>query len=244
MFRLLTPVFALGLFLSSSAQAARPATAPATATALPAVAVMYFDYTGKDEELGQLKKGFAQMIITDLSTNSGFRVVERDRIEEIIDELKLQSSDLADPATAVKVGKLVGAKRMVFGSYFDMMGTLRVDTRLVDVETGVVTCSVGVNGRRDQFLEFESSLADKLAVAMLSDGKDCTSPLSGAPPVVPSQANKGVASLDVAVVADFSRALDAKDNDEPEKAKVLLQEVLKEEPEFKLAQDELAKLMK
>ena len=48
----------------------------------PAVAVLYFDYTGQNEQLTVLKKGLAQMLISDLETFAdNCVIVERDRLE-------------------------------------------------------------------------------------------------------------------------------------------------------------------
>src|SRR5262249_33568253 len=70
------------------------------------VAVLYFDYGGKNEELQALRKGLAQMMITDLAEVSEITVVERTRLNDVLDELKLDRSAKIDPATASRVGKL------------------------------------------------------------------------------------------------------------------------------------------
>src|SRR3954462_15487681 len=102
----------------------------------PTVAILYFDYSGKDPEMGVLKKGLAQMLISDLSGMESVRLVERDRLEEVLAELKLGQTTKIDPQSAAKVGKLLGARYMVLGGYFDLMQTLRADARVVEVETG------------------------------------------------------------------------------------------------------------
>ena len=55
-----------------------------------------------------------------------------------LQELNIGSSDIADASTRLRVGKIVGAKFMVFGSYFLMDDTMRVDLRMVEVETGKI----------------------------------------------------------------------------------------------------------
>ena len=114
----LTTLVFVVLCLPLTASAAVPATG-ATGEAAPTVAVLYFNYEGGDEELKALSKGLASMLITDMSANGGFQVVERERLQELIGELKLSQSDLVDPDKALKIGKLVGAQRMVFGRYFE-----------------------------------------------------------------------------------------------------------------------------
>jgi TolB-like protein len=210
----------------------------------PTVAVLYFDYEGEDADLLALQKGLAQMVITDLSSNAGYRVVERDRLEDILAELKLNRSEHIDPKKAVEIGKLVGADLTVMGSYFEAMGVFRIDTRIVDTATSVVTCGVGETGKKDDFLGIESRLSDKLSVAVLSDGQDCSSPRPDRPPPTPVLPRKPIQALPVATAATWSRALDAIDRDQPDEAKALLQEVVKVEPAFSLASDELASLLK
>ena len=137
--------------------------APAAAQpAKPTVAVHYFDYSGKDDQMGMLRKGLAQMMISDLSSLDAIQLVERDRLEEILAELKLGQSGKIDAATAAKAGKLLGARYMVLGGYFDLKGALRVDARIVEVETGKVVQSVGATGGADDFVPLEQKLVSDI----------------------------------------------------------------------------------
>lgn len=82
--------------------------------------------------LGELLSG--QVI--DALREAKHTVVERERLILALEELKLASGALADPSTRLQIGKLVGARFMVFGSYLVIGGLMRLDLRLVDVETG------------------------------------------------------------------------------------------------------------
>ena len=68
----------------------------------------------------------------------GARVVEREKLVAVLKELSLGESQLADPKTQLRIGRLSGAKRMVFGGYQVIGKSMRIDLRLVDVETGRV----------------------------------------------------------------------------------------------------------
>src|SRR2546430_2625885 len=140
-----------------------PLCAHAAPDTRPTVAVLYFDYSGKDADMAVLKKGLAQMLISDLSSIDGVRLVERDRLEEILAELKLAQSGKIDASTAAKVGKLLGARYMVLGGYFDLMDTFRADARLVEVETGKVLQSTGASGTPQDFIGVEQKLSEGLA---------------------------------------------------------------------------------
>jgi curli biogenesis system outer membrane secretion channel CsgG len=86
-------------------------------------------------DLGQVLSG---EIIQTIKQSGDIKVVEREKLVSILEELKLGSSELAEKSTRLKVGRMMGAKEMVFGSYMVVGNTMRVDLRRVDVETGKV----------------------------------------------------------------------------------------------------------
>ena len=86
------------------------------------------------------------MLISDLSNLNMLRVVEREKLEEVMAELKLSSSKDFDAGTRQKLGKLLGAETILFGSYFEMIGQFRMDARIVKTETGEILKSEGVSG--------------------------------------------------------------------------------------------------
>lgn len=67
-----------------------------------------------------------------------YPLVERERLLAILQELNLGSSRLADEATGLRIGRLVGARLMLFGAYQVVASQMRLDLRLVEVETGRV----------------------------------------------------------------------------------------------------------
>jgi TolB-like protein len=219
----------------------------------PAVAVLYFDYTGKDAQLPVLKKGLAQMLISDLqSTAENCIIVERDRLEEILQELKLGQSKQVDQKTAAKVGKLIGARYMVLGSFFDIFGQLRIDAKLVEVETGVILSSVGHMGKTDDFLSLEQAIAGGLAKALKAKAKPVILSETAAKkrPKRPkrryaAKATKPPAKLKVktATVLEYSKALDAKDRGDKATAIKHLKNVVATQPDFSLAVMDLSSLV-
>ena len=126
------------------------------------LAIIYFDNSGGEPSMDKLKKGLADMLITDLSNVSMLDIVERDKLEAILKEQKLGSSKEFDPSTAAKVGKLLGAEIILTGGYFDMMGSLRIDARFIDVQTGKILKSDGVDGATSSFFKIQKQLAWKI----------------------------------------------------------------------------------
>ncbi|MFH1844209.1 MAG: CsgG/HfaB family protein, partial [bacterium] len=60
--------------------------------------------------------GLADFTAQDLSKISSLQVVDRLKIDAVRRELELADSDLIDPATAPRIGRLVGGRRIVTGS--------------------------------------------------------------------------------------------------------------------------------
>lgn len=208
----------------------------------PTVAVLYFDYTGKTAELEVLRKGLAQMLISDLSGSSAIRVVERDRLEDILAELKLQGTAKIDPQSAVKMGKLLGARYLVLGGYFDLQSVLRVDARIIEVETGKVLKAFGTNGKQDDFLTIEQKMAGDLGQWFGSNLPTPSRAVSEAQAKRPPP--KAPAALKMKTAVKYAEALAMLDSGHKDKAKEALGKVLKDQPDFALASLDLDRLMK
>jgi len=77
--------------------------------------------------------------LTDKLNASGrIRVVERVLIERLLEELNLGSSDLADPETALKLGKVLAVKLIGTGSLFFLPDKTLLSLRLIDTETSAI----------------------------------------------------------------------------------------------------------
>ena len=91
---------------------------PTDRIASDAVAVLPLQYNGTADRYQPLGRGLAEMMTADLAKVERLRVVERVRLQALLDELKLAQSRYVDPSTAPDIGKLLGAGRLVGGSYF------------------------------------------------------------------------------------------------------------------------------
>jgi TolB-like protein len=105
----------------------------------PAVAVWDLNNLNPKEAVGtDMGELLASEVIETLKEAGTYQVVERQRLILALEELNLGSSALADDATRLKIGRIVGARFMVFGSYFVLGDVMRLDLRLVEVETGAI----------------------------------------------------------------------------------------------------------
>ncbi|MEP6492256.1 MAG: CsgG/HfaB family protein [bacterium] len=126
------------------------------------VAILYFDnYTGT-ADYDPLGKGIASMMISDLSAVKEIQLLERDRMQDLVKEIDAQHTKYFDSTTAVKVGKIVGAEYIVVGAFAALQPKMRIDTRVVRVQTGEIVKTAQVTGDQDKFFDLEQALADKL----------------------------------------------------------------------------------
>lgn len=130
------------------------------------IAVLYFENNSivDKDKLDPLKKGLADMMITEMTKIKGIKVVERQRIQSIIEELNLNETDMVDNSTTQKMGKLLGAKVMLFGGFSNLFkDKLRIDIRIVRTETGETIKAEEETGELNEFLTMLQSLVKKIA---------------------------------------------------------------------------------
>jgi TolB-like protein len=132
----------------------------------PGIAVLPFNnggsYGQEKENFDALEVGIAAMLISELSANPAARVVEREEIQRLMDEQNLGASGRVDAQTAARIGKLVGARYVVLGSFIDFYGDFRVDVRLVNVETSEIVKTESEKMQRDHLFDIIKTVAGKL----------------------------------------------------------------------------------
>lgn len=87
------------------------------------IAIMDFDYAtvhaGVSEIFGQdidIGKGIADLLVTDLVKDGSYSIIERKALDKIMAEQNFSNSDRANPASAAKIGKLLGVDAILVGS--------------------------------------------------------------------------------------------------------------------------------
>lgn len=86
-----------------------------TTTAPNTLAVLYFHNQTGWSKLDLLQKGLALMLITDLSKIKAIKVLERVKMQALVEELGLGISGLVEAKTFPRVGRLLGAQHLVGG---------------------------------------------------------------------------------------------------------------------------------
>lgn len=214
----------------------------AIAQSKPTVAVLYLTNSalGKaNEDLQPLSKGLADLLINNLAGNTGIRVVERDRIQAVLDEQKLSTEGKVDPATAVKVGKIVGAHHMITGVFITerATNTMKISLRVFNTETSEIEKGgIEETGSTASIIP----LIDKLTARLNRDLKL---------PDIPAQAREEHAAavkkqekVPFQAVMLYSRALDEKDHGNKDKAITLFKQSITAFPAYEQPKKELEKL--
>lgn len=121
--------------------AARAQAAPAV---LPAVVVWDFDNQsppGMGTGAEFLRRSLPENLTVSLLQTGSLQVVERQRLKDLLAEQKVSAAQLADEDARVRLGRIVGAGRMVFGGYFVLGNEVQVHVRVIDTATSRVLFS-------------------------------------------------------------------------------------------------------
>jgi tetratricopeptide (TPR) repeat protein len=113
--QLLTLLTSAALQQEVSAAIAQESSVSASPPEPGSIAVQAFASRASGENAA-LAKGIAAMVISDLSKVPGLKVLERQKVQKIADEIRLSSSGLVDANTAVRSGRLMRAERVVIGT--------------------------------------------------------------------------------------------------------------------------------
>lgn len=145
-------------------------TAYAQADNRPTVAVLDFtngSFGPGRADYNDLGKGIQDFLITELAGNARIRVVERDRIQQIIKEQDLCKDGRCDDASVVKIGKLLGAHHMIAGGFIvDTKGNMVLNARAFRTETSEIEHTDKVSDKSENFLAAIANLANRMNSGM------------------------------------------------------------------------------
>jgi hypothetical protein len=124
------------------------------------LAVLPFTVSERDTLLTPLGFGLAELLSTDLAVSKQLTMVDRMRIGAILRELSLVDEGVADPRGAPRVGRLVGARRLLIGSIAaGPAGTLQLHARIIDAVAGTIDDQVTAEAPLSRIIDAEKSLA-------------------------------------------------------------------------------------
>lgn len=195
----------------------------------PTVAVMDFTgfMLGQSGNSAPVGKAVSSMLVTELSDRDGMRVIERSRLQDLLEEQRLALSGRVDESTAIEVGKMLGVQYMVFGQVTSVMEQMRLDMRAVNVETSEVLEVQKLSDEASQLLTLVVRMADLFTAKLELD---------------PPSSRPDVEEIPVQATIHFSRGVDFEDQGENERAIEMYEKTLEVYPEHRGAQKALERL--
>ena len=116
------------------------------------------------EKFDPMEKGFSELVIGSLNGATNLKVIERERIQWILDEIGLENDPgKFDMESAVRVGKQLGVHTVLLGSFIKIKDEMKLLARLVKVETSEILMTDEVQGDADDVFELAEKLSEKVA---------------------------------------------------------------------------------
>jgi len=203
----------------------------------PGVAVLPFgnggSYGQDKEDFEALTGGLQQLLMVELALNSNLRLVERDRLNALLSEQNLGVDGRVDENTAAKVGKLVGAKYVVIGSFVDWYGDMQLQARIVNSETSELVKATRARGERERTLSL---------VVELANGVTTDLSLPALPRQVQQEREGQAERIPHEAVRLYTKALLYADRGDKERAIDLFRQITTQFPEYTEASEQLKHL--
>ena len=186
------------------------------------VAVTYFADLSADKSLRPFQKALAAMVTTDLAKIKSLKVVERARLQALVDEMKLSQLGITDPKTAARMGRLLKAENVVAGSI--ALGTISVTVSHASASTGSVKKTANFHVETKRFYDLPPAIIETMANSFGIT-------LSAAE----KEAIGTVHTKSLKAFEYFGNAMDALDKGDWKLAQNFFSKCLKEDPNFKMA---------
>jgi len=213
--RLLVPVLLLFVWVW---------TLPAGSASPPVVVVAPFSNNTGDPAWDRLSLGLVDMLQSDLRASKAFQIVERAGLGALEGEHALASGGFIDPSTASEYGRGLAATHVLTGGYLIFGDQLRIDARLVSVETSEIVFAEQATGSRDAFFALEAQLIEAMHAGLALELSNLQRVQLGRRAPAPLEA-----------IDSYSRALERMDLGEHQAAKALLEQTIAAAPEFERA---------
>jgi TolB-like protein len=143
-----------------------PAGKEDTIHAHPSITVAIIDFESQVPGNPELGHQLADILTARMSIYDQFQLVERGKLDELLKEQQLNLTEMIDTKQAIQVGKMLGAKIMIFGRAFSVDKELNMVAKIVGTETGQVK-GVIVQGKLDSNLsDIIDQLVDQLVIGL------------------------------------------------------------------------------
>ncbi len=126
------------------------------------MSVFAFERSG---EVSDISFAFQDNFIHQLVQLDRFQLIERDMLEQILQEQKISRSRLIDRPTTVRLGRLAAAQAIVAGSMVETRTGIEIIGRVIDSETSEILTTIDAYGEEKSMVGLKD-LAKVLALKM------------------------------------------------------------------------------
>jgi len=193
------------------------------------VAVLYFENKTGKSELDPLQKGLALMLITDLFNVKGLQVVERVKLQALVEEMGFGTSGLVEAGNAPRVGRILGARWLIGGEI--TRGSIKIQSSVLDVGEKKIIGQPMVMGEMEDLFRLEKGLLFEIINFLKID-------------ITPQEREelRRYCSTNVRALNLLFRGIDASDRGNYEKAAQFYESAIKEDPKICIARGALQEL--
>jgi len=203
---------------------AEEASLPGVSTDERTVAVTDFITMG-NEQYRLLGKGISALIVHDLSKVPELQVVERIRIQSLLEEMALGASQLMNQTTAPRVGKLLKARHVAAGSIGTDGAMMQIASALMETIGKSTIKTQEAEGAFDTFYTLEKIIVRRI-IEDLGIGDEF-------PPLLLEE----IPTRNLAAFLSFSEGVDYADREQYDKARASLEQAIIADTEFDPARE-------
>lgn len=120
------------------------------------IAVCYFEDLSPDNSLKPFQKALAAMVSSDLAKIESLKVVERVRIQTLFNEMQLGQTGIVQTATAPRIGKLLGAEKILTGNVAP--GSILAAATLSSAQTGGIVGTTSLAVEQKHFFDLSCQI--------------------------------------------------------------------------------------
>lgn len=117
------------------------------------IRVAVADFPDLQNITNDLGRYIANRLTTRLTQSAKFQVIERQRLSQVLTELRFSMSDLVDPTKAKQLGRMAGVEAIVVGTVSDLGNQVDLDARMIEIETNRMLLGVSTTISRDQVVD-------------------------------------------------------------------------------------------
>lgn len=203
------------------------------------VSLLYFSNieksSGNSSDNNYIGKALTEFSYAELFRIKGISLIERNSLEKLLNETELSMTGIIDETTAPKIGKLLGAKTIIDGTYLVSDSKCTVTYKIIDTEKGVILKAGTVSGTTDNIGE----LVKDFTLSTASSLKEIYPSID-----ITQMKSSSTVKISINSAKIFGNALDMKDRGKHSEAAELFKKLLESNPDYQMFKNALKDLEK